>query len=123
MINDFAELIGEVTERTGVSDVANRAGMHVGLAEEYIRKALHIGSVDLIADFDGLEQADSNWLLQDSPETYVQAVMYQVFQSKLDLERGGIVKALLDESLETIFYDAKLEASKGARVTLPEAAH
>lgn len=123
MINDYAELVTEVAHRTGATDVASRAKMYVGMAEEYMRKALRIGSVDLVPAFEGLEAADTNWLLQESPETYLQAVQYQVFQSLNDVERGAPMKALLDQSLDRLLHDAKLAVVKGAKIAAPGGQH
>lgn len=116
MINDYAELITEAAHRTGMTDVASRAKMYVGMAEEYMRKALRIGSVDLIADFEGLEANNSNWLLEESPETYLHAVMYQIYAANSDVERGALTKSLLDASLAEISHDAKLSLVKGAKI-------
>lgn len=116
MIADYPALIARVTERSGHSDVANRAAEYVGMAEEYIREALRIGSVDLIAALDGLADNGTNWLLEENPEAYTLAVLYQVHQAKGDTEQGALVRALLDDRLETISHDAKLEVLKGAEI-------
>lgn len=116
MIADYAELVTEVAHRSGVTDVANRATMFVGMAEEYMRKALRIGSVDLIADFDGLATADTNWLLEESPETYLDAVLFQVYRAEGDHDRAAPVRALLDQALEVLFEDAKRAAYAGKTI-------
>ena len=42
MINDFSELVAEVTERSGISDFANRADMLIGMAETALSKRLRL---------------------------------------------------------------------------------
>jgi hypothetical protein len=49
MINDYAELIAEVAERSGVSGVANRADMFTGLAESWLNRHLKTSEMEATA--------------------------------------------------------------------------
>ncbi|MBT8152750.1 hypothetical protein KMP13_02325 [Epibacterium ulvae] len=49
MITDYSELVAEVTERSGVSGVANRAAMFVGLAERALSKRLRVADAETVA--------------------------------------------------------------------------
>ena len=57
MINDYPELIAEVSARSGVSDVASRARMHVGMAEKMLSRRLRLSgmetAVTLTTDVEG----------------------------------------------------------------------
>ena len=46
MIRDYSELIAEVCARSGVSDVANRAAMLVGMAERMLSKRLRLAGME-----------------------------------------------------------------------------
>lgn len=46
MINDYAELITEAAHRTGVTDVASRAKMYVGMAEKALSKRLRVADTE-----------------------------------------------------------------------------
>lgn len=120
MIADYPALIARVTERTGHSDVANRAGEYVAMAEEYIREKLRIGSVDLISPLYSLQDMGVNWLLEENPEAYVLAVQYQVHQAKTEVEKAVLIKGLLDERLDQIHHDAKLESMNGVEIEWTE---
>ncbi|MEG9884919.1 MAG: hypothetical protein V6Z86_10030 [Hyphomicrobiales bacterium] len=58
MIRDYPELIAEICARSGVSDVANRADMLVGMAERMLSKRLRLAgmekSVEATTGEDGL---------------------------------------------------------------------
>lgn len=120
MITDYAELVAEVTERSGVSGVANRATQFVGMAEDYMRKALRVGSVGLVDDIPPLATANTNWFLELHSEAYIQAVLFQVYQAGGDFERGSVAKGLLDQSLDVILHNAKLAAVKGHKMVTPK---
>ncbi len=168
MINDYPELIAEVSTRSGVSDVVSRAKMFVGMAEKALSKRLRLanmetatelttdesGCVDLPADFQemrsirvnqqdierkplgvvlegrqsgyaiqakvlkstytstahslvyyaavpDLEADNTSWLLDDEPELYLQAVLFQVYTANNEIEKaqatagylGGLINA------------------------------
>ena len=65
MIQDYAELIAEVTTRSSVSDVATRAKMHVGMAENMLSKRLRTSDMEtavvLTTDADGLAALPSDY--------------------------------------------------------------
>lgn len=46
MISDYPELISEVSRRSKVSDVANYAAMHVGMAETALSKMLRLADME-----------------------------------------------------------------------------
>lgn len=48
MIADYSELIAEATERSGVSGVANRASMFVGMAEHALSKRLRVADAEVL---------------------------------------------------------------------------
>lgn len=48
MIKDYPDLIAEVSHRSGRGDVANRAGMYVGMAEKMLSRRLRL--TDMITD-------------------------------------------------------------------------
>ena len=48
MINDYPELITEVALRSGITDVANRAKMLVGMAENALSKRLRLGGMESV---------------------------------------------------------------------------
>ena len=43
---DYAELIAEVTERSGMTSVANRASQYVGMAERALSRALRVSEME-----------------------------------------------------------------------------
>lgn len=46
-ISDYSELVTEVVHRSGVSDVANRASMYVGMAERMLEKQLRTSDMEV----------------------------------------------------------------------------
>lgn len=169
MIADYAELIAEVSQRTGQTDVASRAAMFVGMAERVLSRRLRVadaeatatvasdafGVVDLPDDYiapralfigdrelrrlslaeqqvgnscgyavqggkllsseaeadhvlhyyaalPSLEANDTNWLLESDPETYLQAVMFQVYSATGDVEKAQITDAYMQTLIERI---------------------
>ena len=169
MINDYPELIAEVSARSGATDVVNRAKMLVGMAEKMLSKRLRLsgmetavelttdanGSVNLPDDYqemrdirvndclldrkplavilDGyqrgyavqggalissykstahdlvyyasmpsLEANSTNWLLDDEPELYLQAVLFQVYTANNEIDKAqatvGYLAALIEEA-------------------------
>ena len=49
MINDYPELIAEVSARSGATDVVNRAKMFVGMAEKMLSKRLRLAGMETAA--------------------------------------------------------------------------
>ncbi len=185
MIQDYAALIAEVTARSGVSDVATRAQMYVGMAENALSKRLRVGDMeaeatlttdedgraDVPADFlevrslrtadqalpqrtlravqdglvcgfavqgkalvttekevdlelgyyaalPGLEANDTNWLLEQDPEVYLSAVLFQVFIANSNLEGAQAVTGLLTGQIEALNRDDYRRRHAGARVNV-----
>ncbi len=183
MISDYPELIAEVAERSGVSDVATRAKMYVGMAEKALSKRLRLaeqeksvelvtdatGAVDLPADFEeirtilvgdryidrkplevilrgrqtgyavegrvlksshaltahqlvyyaslpGLEANNTNWLLDDEPEIYLHAVLFQVYTAKNDIARAEATAAYLAGLIEAANRAATMKRIGATRV-------
>lgn len=48
MIQDYAELVTEVAERTGIP-IASRAAQYVGMAERYLNQQLRVGDMEATA--------------------------------------------------------------------------
>ena len=169
ILADYSELVAEATERSGVSDVANRAGMLVGMAEKMLSKRLRLSSMETVirlrtdaggraelpGDFSemsfvrvgdatlarkpmvalleggahgyatqgkllrsshkaaehvcsyfaalpSLEKNGSNWLLEEEPEIYVHAVLFQIYTASDQIEKAsltaGYLASLIDEA-------------------------
>lgn len=185
MINDYPELIAEVSARSGVSDVASRARMHVGMAEKMLSRRLRLsgmetavtlttdaeGSVGLPDDFQemrivrtskreltrqpvgmvlygratgyfvhgktlkssynsaphdclyyaaipGLEENNTNWLLADEPEIYLQSVLLQVYVSQCDVDKAQTISGYLDGLIATAQQADHMKRHAGTRINL-----
>lgn len=185
MIQDYSELVAEVAERSGFSDVANRASMFVGLAEKMLSRRLrlsgmesisslqtnHEGRVKLPDDYNemrfvrvggqilesrplrailssqirgyavqgdflhssltqqehhctyfsslpALEQNGTSWLLQQEPELYLHAVLFQVFTAYDEVEKARMTAAYLLSIVEEVNREDCLKYRSGIRVNL-----
>ena len=166
MIQDYAELISEAQRISGITDLANRAGMIVGFAERFLNQNLRLqrqetrysfitddkgvapmpinvvairevyrddevlpkaaprgineggrgwavqenqiitSEVDAplvmrcYASIPSLEKNDTNFLLQDDPEIYLNAVLHKAYLDEGNMEmavmRGDLLRGLID---------------------------
>ena len=186
MINDYAELITEAAHRTGVTDVASRAKMYVGMAEKALSKRLRVadmeaettlatdnlGRVDLPDDYvaaravfvnkaelprkafsqirqeracgyviqgsvlhsseretdhdlayyaaiPSLEANNTNWLLDAEPELYLQAVIFQVYTAKSDLEKAQATAGYLNALIEGVTQQDTVARYAGMKIATP----
>ena len=183
MICDYPELIAEICARSGVSDVANRAGMLVGMAERMLSKRLrlagletgveattgedglaylpgdyqemrsvHVGArslerlpLDVVsagrregyavqgkklrstqastphrlvyyAGVPSLEVNNTNWLLDEEPELYLQAVLLQVYLAENDLEKVEATAGYLTSLIEAANRADHMKRLAGTRI-------
>lgn len=185
MINDYPELIAEVSARSGVTDVVNRAGMFVGMAEQMLSKRLRLGGMETAAELTtdasgsvalpvdyqemrsirissgvvprrsldviladrqcgyavqgkvlkstykstahqlvyyatvpGLEAANTSWLLDDEPELYLQAVLFQVYTANTDIEKAQATAGYLGSLIEAANEADHMNRHVGTRINL-----
>lgn len=185
MINDYPELIAEVSARSGAAGIVNRAKMFVGMAEKMLSRRLRLanmetsaelttdanGSVNLPADYQeirsirvdksdierkpldvvlegrqcgyaiqarvlkstrkskvhqlvyyaavpGLETANTNWLLDDEPELYLQAVLFQVYTASNDIGKAQATAGYLGELIDAASDADHMNRHAGTRINL-----
>lgn len=182
MISDYSELVTEVSARSGISDVANRAKMFVGMAEKNLSKHLRLSGMEtsaiLTTDADGnvslpsdyqemrsirvnqrnhdrisldallsgqcgyavqgkvlkssyksaphaivyyaaipsLEANNTNWLLEDEPETYLQAVLFQVYTANNELEKAQAASEYVSHLMATANESDNLKRYSGTHI-------
>jgi hypothetical protein len=188
MLSDYSELIAEASHRTGLTDVASRAKMYVGMAEKALSKRLRVadmetvalistdssGSVDLPSDYvttravfvnkaelvrkslsqikqdrafgyviqggkfvssetetehslayyaaiPSLEANNTNWLLDQEPELYLQAVMFQIHTAATDLEKAQATGAYLNSLLQGVTDTDNAARYAGMKIATPGA--
>lgn len=185
MINDYPELIAEVSTRSGATNVVNRAGMFVGMAEKMLSKRLRLanmetaidlttdsnGSVNLPTDYQemrsirvdnrdierkplgvvldgrqcgyaiqakvlkstykskahqlvyyaavpGLEAANTSWLLNEEPELYLQAVLFQTYTANNEIEKAQATAGYLGGLISAANEADHMNRHAGTRINL-----
>ena len=188
MLSDYSELIAEASHRTGVTDVASRTKMYVGMAENALSKRLRVaemeadavlttdatGTVDLPSEYvmaravfvgkaelvrktlsqikqdracgyviqggkfvssetetehslayyaaiPSLEVNNTNWLLDQEPELYLQAVMFQIYTAANDLEKAQATAAYLNALLQGVTSNDHAARYAGMKIATPGA--
>lgn len=184
MIQDYSELIAEVSARSGISDVVNRAAQLTGMAENMLSKRLRLAGMEtevelttsstgtvalpddyremrlvsvsdrtlnrrplglirqggcgyavqgkiLHSSFKGtahtciyyaalpsLEANDTNWLLDDEPEIYLHAVLFQAYTAGNNLEQAQATAGYLGALIDAANNADHLARHAGTRINL-----
>lgn len=105
MINDYAELIAEASQRTGVTDVASRARMCVGMAEKALSKQLRVADMETETTLttDSLGRADL-------PDDYIAA--RAVFVNTAELPRQSLSQIRQGRACGYVIQGSALQSSE-----------
>ena len=94
MINDYSELVVEASRLSGITDVAQRAPMYIGMAEDFLSKKLRKNINPLTAS------NATNQLLAEEPELYLHAVVFQALANNNETERAAVERNYLETLIE-----------------------
>ena len=105
MINDYAELITEAAHRTGVTDVASRAKMYVGMAEKALSKRLRVADMEAETTLptDSLGRVDL-------PDDYIAA--RAVFVNTAELPRQSLSQIRQEHASGYVIQGSVLQSSE-----------
>ena len=105
MINDYAELIAEAAQRTGVTDVASRAKMYVGMAEKALSRQLRVADMEA----DVTLTTDSLGCV-DLPDDYIAA--RAVFVNTAELPRQSFSQIRQEHASGYVIQGSVLQSSE-----------
>ncbi|WP_420013332.1 phage adaptor protein [Tateyamaria sp.] len=105
MINDYAELITEAAHRTGVTDVASRAKMYVGMAEKALSRRLRVADMEAETTL-----TTDNPGRVDLPDDYIAA--RAVFVNKAELPRKSFSQIRQERACGYVIQGSVLHSSE-----------
>ncbi|MDP2575384.1 hypothetical protein Q8W40_24525 [Vibrio penaeicida] len=185
MIQDYSELIAEASHRSGVTNIAQRARMLVGMAEKNLSKRLRLANMETVAElttdangsaslpsdyqemrsvrvcgreikrlpldvlFEGhqwgfaiqgkalkssyqskvhrlvyyaaipsLEAENTSWLLDDEPELYLHALLFQIYTAINDIDKAQATASYLSQLIESANQADHMYRHAGTRIHL-----
>ena len=113
---NYAELIAEIAERTGAAGFAMRAEQYTLQAEAELS---HHFQPQEYPSIYSIVDAGTNWLLHDSQEIYLAAVLKQFYLAALDTEKAAVSGQYLSDLIERKKVHDRVVRYSGEKPSVP----